>query len=246
MELLGRIGGGAFVLASLVLGLRLLWLASRTRRTPELAMGLALFLMGGVGYPLLMAARLAHAQPEATRVALMLASQLLMWTGGASLGFFNWRVFRPHQRWPLALAGALVGAQIALFAWQGLSDGLAAFAIRDDGPYQWHPVFPCIANAWSAAESFALHARLARRQRLGLAEPEVVDRVRLWAFAASAAATIGAYTTALKPFDIDPASHPLALAVIGSLGLVASGLLFLAFFPPAPYRRRLARSRGAA
>ena len=53
MELLGAIGGVSFILASLVIGLRLLLLARRTRELPEFVIGLALFLMGGLGYPLL-------------------------------------------------------------------------------------------------------------------------------------------------------------------------------------------------
>jgi len=55
---LAALGGLAFVLASLVLGIRLLALATRTRRLPEVCIGLALLLMGGLGYPLIMTAPL--------------------------------------------------------------------------------------------------------------------------------------------------------------------------------------------
>ena len=57
MQLLAALGGGAFVLVSLVLSTRLLLLASRTRQLPELLVGLVLLLLGGVGYPLSTAGR---------------------------------------------------------------------------------------------------------------------------------------------------------------------------------------------
>ena len=52
MELLAAAGGGAFVLVSLVIGVRVVWLAHRTRGLAELSMGLGLLLMGGLGYPI--------------------------------------------------------------------------------------------------------------------------------------------------------------------------------------------------
>ena len=57
MASLAALGGGAFVLASLIVGARLMLLARRTRHFPEFAMGFGLFGMGGVGYPLMMVAR---------------------------------------------------------------------------------------------------------------------------------------------------------------------------------------------
>ena len=44
MEAFAAIGGGAFVLASLVVGLRLIRLGMQTERLPELAMGIRLTL----------------------------------------------------------------------------------------------------------------------------------------------------------------------------------------------------------
>ena len=59
MVWVGAIGGGSVVLVSLVLGLRMLLLARNTRAVPEPTLGLGLFLMGGISYPIFVAARVA-------------------------------------------------------------------------------------------------------------------------------------------------------------------------------------------
>ncbi|MBW2400540.1 MAG: hypothetical protein JRG80_14860, partial [Deltaproteobacteria bacterium] len=79
MEWLGAIGGGSFILASLVIGVRVLMLARRTRELPEIAMGLGLVLMGGLSYPINVAARMSVDLSPDLRVGMMLLSQLLMW-----------------------------------------------------------------------------------------------------------------------------------------------------------------------
>ena len=55
-ELLGLLGFGTFLTVSVVVGTRLLLLARRTRKLPELAIGLNFILAGAVGYALLLAA----------------------------------------------------------------------------------------------------------------------------------------------------------------------------------------------
>ena len=69
-EILGVIGFGSFLAVSLAVGTRLLLLARRTRRLPELAMGLNFLLAGFIGYALLVAAGLgAREAVELVRTA---------------------------------------------------------------------------------------------------------------------------------------------------------------------------------
>ena len=62
-ELLGLIGFGSFLTVSAVVGVRLLLLARRTRRLPELAIGLNFVLAGLIGYGLLIAAESLRVVP---------------------------------------------------------------------------------------------------------------------------------------------------------------------------------------
>ena len=70
MQLLAQLGGGAFTLVCLLIGLRLLLLAARTRHLPELLIGAGLFLMAGIGYPLSSIARQLPGLATETRAAM--------------------------------------------------------------------------------------------------------------------------------------------------------------------------------
>ena len=63
IDLLGLVGFGAFLAVSAVVGFRLLLLARRTRRLPELAIGLNFVFAGLVGYGLLIAAESLRVLP---------------------------------------------------------------------------------------------------------------------------------------------------------------------------------------
>ena len=73
--MLAAIGGGAFVLVSLVIGVRVMWLARRTRGLPEFAMALGLLLMGGLGYPILILAQFGSFLSDGARVLLIVVQQ---------------------------------------------------------------------------------------------------------------------------------------------------------------------------
>jgi hypothetical protein len=238
VELLGLIGSVAFSLASAVVGVRLLWLARRTRAAPELAMGLALVSSGALGFACFVVADLLRRSGEvgsATR-ALGIAATLFFFAGYLGLGVGVWRMFRPRERWPLAplalctaiLTGAsavIVGAGDALVphaeaaTWTGISVGASVFA-------------------WSAVESYLLHGQMMRRLRVSLVEPEVVDRVRLWGVGSLAAFAMTAHAIALRFVTGTPVMADGQRLASSLFGLVAAVAIWLAFFPPAFYRRR--------
>ena len=85
MGLLAAIGGGAFVLASLLVSIRLLALARRTRQFPELLIGIGLLLMGAVGYPVSMAARMVKDDSLETTLFVIHALIMLFGQGGIVL-----------------------------------------------------------------------------------------------------------------------------------------------------------------
>lgn len=243
MVWVGAIGGGSFVLASLVLGLRMLLLARKTRAVPELTLGIGLFLMGAISYPIFVTARLAVDLGDETRIAMAVVSQMLMCLGTVSLGVFNWRVFRPDAPWaPLLIAGVAT-AFLTLFAMQCLDPGLMPFIAANEGPFRLSTPLVGVALVWGGVESFRYHAMLVKRLELGLSDPLVTERVRLWGLAMLSAWSINVFSVVGQAFGMDPATSPLAGAVTGVMGLSATGALWLAFFPPRAY---LARFTGAA
>lgn len=223
MKWIAALGGGAFVLASLVVGLRLLLLARRTREVPETALGLGLTLMGGLGYPLTSVARAAEALSPETRTGLMIAAHLCMVVGVVSIAVFNWRVFRPFDRAGRLGVQAIFLATAACFVAQGISPGYRAGAIEKEGlAIVLINVMMGVTMGWAAYESFAYHAKLRRREAIGLGNPELARRFRLWGTATGTAMVITLYAVALHALGLDPSISPAGGIVIGPLGVVAA------------------------
>jgi hypothetical protein len=241
MEMLAAIGGGAFVLVSWVLGVRLLALWLRTRQVPELACGLGLLLMGGVGYPLI---ALVQEAPLASRVKIaLLAAQMLCHVVGATVFcVFTQRVFRPSESWAWLITGATFAAVMTGALVQIWSPGLLAYAEKGEGIWHWHGAASTLPLLWAGAESLRYHGLMRRRQQLGLADPLLTDRFRLWAVAMFAAALITIISITAESLGSSLAGTAFGGIVIGSLGSVSAGAIWLAFLPPAAYRRRLQRA----
>jgi hypothetical protein len=242
MRVLGLAGVAAFTVTSALVGFRLLRLAARTHRAPELAMGLAFVLSAAVGFPLFTVALLLKqaGTAAATVHGIESTGALFTYAGYLSLAIGNWRIFRADRRWPLAAIVALATATCSV--------ATVVVVLRDARPGQpreltiWAGVaIGLVVFAWSSAESLLLHRRLRRRLRLGLVEPEVVNRVLLWGVGSLAAVGMTAHGLALRillgPGDAISDGQRL---VASGLGLVAAVAIGLAFFPPAAYRRRFA------
>jgi hypothetical protein len=241
MEIVAAAGGGAFVLASLVLGLRLLALAARTRRLPELAMGGALLLTGAVGYPLNAAARSVPGLDDDVRGLLIAAYMATQALGITALAVFDWRVFRPRSRGALAATACVAALYAVAMLGQARAGGGFAGA-ADDPSAPWPGVGSLLAIGvlvWSCWESWRWFALLRRRARLGLADPLVTDRFRLWALGAGAAALLTAIAFVTNRMGIDFVVWAPGALLIGVLGLGAAGAIALAFVPPPAYRRRV-------
>jgi len=93
---------------------------------------------------------------------------------------------------------------------------------------------------WTGGEALRYHRQLTRRLRLGLADPLVAHRFGLWAFSGALAVTSTLsslfYAYVLR---LPMAATPVAFVAV-QLGLfVAAICLWLAFYPPGFYRRRI-------
>lgn len=231
-----------FIGVAFVVGLRLLVMARRTRGLPELTLGLALFLIVGVGYPLTLAARvvlLGQSPGIAGRVLLPLGGALMN-VGWAAIWVFTWRVFRPEATWARVLAS---GAIAALLLLAGVT-GSRAIAVEDPSvlvrPHVSGNLTLLLALAsyvWTAAESLRYWALLRRRLALGLADPVVTNRFLLWGLVSvfSFLSLVGPTLGNLAGIDV--AENAVMRLTTAVAGLVCSAALALAFTPPAAYTR---------
>lgn len=228
MRALSLIGFGAFVVASFVVGLRLLLLARRTREAPELAIGLALLLGGGFGYALLMLALGTRALGDAAVPIAVFAGSSCTALGAISLAFGIQRIFRrgdPVSRAFVVAVALALGATLA---------GRAAELQRvPSAPWIfWVSTLTSLAvYAWSAAESFHFYGQMRRRVRIGLSEAITARRFLMWGVSASAAVGMHIASMLSRAVMGPGDTHPALMATTSSLGLVAAVGLWLAFFP---------------
>jgi hypothetical protein len=238
-SLLG-IGLLIMIVADGVVGLRLVMLARKTRGLPELYFGCSFLSLGVIGYPLSIAAR--KAAMAGTPVPELLPTALLFQDlASMAMVLATWQTFRPRDRWPRYLAWG----SAAVFVTSLLGDSVASgtWAFRDGGV--WYELgFWCRAAAyvWAAVEAGRYYGSMRRRLKLGLADPVLTDRFRLWTISACAvcAAFLIFYMGRLWAENV--ATSVPVLAATSIAGLVAGVTVWLAFVPPEAYLQSV-RSR---
>jgi hypothetical protein len=241
-ELLGLIGFGSFLAVSLAVGVRLLWLARRTRRLPELAIGLDLLLAGVLGYGLLLTAESLRLWPAELAGPASFAGVGAISAGCASLALFSCRVFRPASPFAQAALG-LLGLWLALGVWgswelhvEQRTHGAGGWLGR------WAPNLGlCAAYAWASFEPLRYRARLRRRARLGIetGDASAARCMLLWGLGTGAIAGIAGVHLAAQLFG----RYELPAALVPLVSLLALGAAlsqWLAFLPPRAWRRRFA------
>lgn len=224
MAVLWVIGFGSFTLVSLLVGARLLALAARTRGLAEAAFGTSLFL-GGAGYVLLV---LAFRVVAIEHAPLPLAvGNLLLHCGSMALMIATWRVFRPAERWPVAIVAAIATVLAVSFAFR-----LAHVrVIPPPASVFWMSTLGgAAAYAWSCAESLRFWTMMRRREALGLADRALTRRFGLWSLCTACA--VGMHVASMLGRVLaGDAMPPAAVVASSGLGLVAAVSLWLAFFP---------------
>lgn len=237
MEFIAAIGGGAFVLVSSVVGVRLLLVWRRSRELPELVCGLALLLMGTIGYPLIVVVQQATGLSVSTRAALLVVQMLCHVVGDAAICLFTLRVFRPETNWARGILIGSVLLELGGILTQMIEPGVAAFVESGRGIWRLHAGFAIGPLFWAGWESLLYTRRLARRRQIGLADPLMVDRFRMWSIAMVLAASMGGLSVVLEAQGLTTIGVPLASLYIGIAGCAASAAMWLAFVPPPAYVR---------
>jgi hypothetical protein len=236
----------AFFVVALVVGVRLVLLAGRTRQLPELLMGVGVLGIGPLGFGGLVAALELDARGlSGAHPAAALAS-LAMSLGIAAKYVFNWRIYRSTSRLAALAALGGVAAVSATLVLEGAATGFSPRAWMGPGWHWLRQVLQVGCLLWGACEALRYGALMRRRQRLGLADPLVTNRFLLWGVGAGAAGLGSAIGTAVQIATGQSALDLPWLTLSSSLhGLVAAVALWLAFVPPAAYRRWIA-ARAAA
>ena len=238
----------AYLGAMATLGVRLAQLARRTRQAPEALLAAHFLLSCTLGYILQGSGHALAIEPGVSRA--LVATMLAIGHGASVLGVgsvlvFNYRVFRRGTllgRTLLAIGAAMLVVGYAGYAASGgFSDG------RPAGFWFWllYSTFTAI-SVWTLAEPLLYYAALRKRLRLGLADPLVVDRLRLWGIgsvARFAMLAIAAFSMSRLTGDVSELAAIAAPTFLASgvAGLVVAICYGLAFFPPRAYRQAVLR-----
>lgn len=223
----------AFLAVSLVVGVRLLLLARRTRALPELCIGAGFFVGGALGFvPETLAVN--GALPEAVTPSVLALSNAAVRATAVLTALFTWRVFRPGRTGAAltaALSGVLVVAYVAFPAPWALAST----------PAQWRwslvsALVRSLAFAWAALEPFVEWRRARRRAALGLADAGGVRRLLLWSLAIAGVTGMSAVPLAYRvlPALASDAAWTLVQSALGLGAALAMGSAFR------PWRRTTA------
>ena len=230
---------------ALWLGGRLLGKAARSGGDPERLLGLHLVLAIGAGSLLLSVTSISRvaesaAVPPIAFGALSVAGNVCTMLGLMAMLWFNYHVF--HGRSRFGLATAAIGA--ALMA-TGFLMYVTAGGVESDEPYgrsSWPYIGAMlVGDVWVISDALRFRGQLRKRLALGLADPLVVERLLLWAFASFARfclVLIAPLSTALVPSRAERmAVAPVLLLLTSALILGATVSLWLMLAPTERYRR---------
>jgi hypothetical protein len=178
VQLIALIGMGIQAIVSLVVGIRLMGLARRSRRFPELALSLLTLLMPALGYPLLMTAVGLERLGLPGVAPVVFASLSVIMVAGLMNYYFTWRVFRPDAIWAGIVCGLATWLILAPLGGIAVHIEMAGIGAGIQNAQIW--TFPIIlvglsGMGWTSVESFRYFLSYRRRLRLGLADAAVCN-----------------------------------------------------------------------
>jgi len=231
VEFFAQFGGAAYCIVALIIGIRLVLLSRRTRRLPELLVGLGVLLLAGVGYPLSVVAREVPGLSDAMRGAIGVAAGLVSVVGVTANTGFIWVLFRKGVAWADALFAAVgLGAAGLFLAQTLLGDWVAGNLF-----WSWLPLLITVSFGWAFVECGHYHLALRRRMRLGLADATVTDRFRLYAVGTGLAVVTNLSGWVFWYREIEMPTNPIGGFLLFALGTSSSACMLLAFLPPRAY-----------
>jgi hypothetical protein len=243
MESFARLGLVATCLIAIYVGGRTLWTWRRTRMVQELCIGVNVLAIATGGLILTLIGALSGTagpnEPMTPNMTWYALGLLGLVVHVAALYAGSWKIFRPQDQWPAVFVSLGTGLacvwMIASLALTGTSEWLAArsmllLTVRGVG------------MVWAAYECLRYSAMLRRRVAVGLGDPMIAHRIRLWGFSALAAFLVIMLDIASWGLSGQSlASTPMGLHAMSMFGLFSVCAISLAFFPPAVYVRIIER-----
>jgi hypothetical protein len=230
---------GVMVLSNGIVGISLLRRAARTRRSPELLIGLGLFLMGPVSQLLSLFAGSGRLPVGEVHRGLHALGSVASATGMSCIFLFVWTVFRPGVGWARVLAAAaiatVVGANIGGIVTLSLAppelssrDAIHEFGVALIGMFT-------LAFGWAAVESGLYYAASRKQLRLGLCEPAVTNRFLLWTVACGSAFLLGVCLMRIQLAGMQITGSLVPSLLTMCVSVVTGASMYLAFLPPRAY-----------
>jgi hypothetical protein len=239
------IGSAAAGLVYFVIGARLVPLGIRTRSAAEWLLGLT-FLIWSLSYALWIFPIVVQGQP-ALESQLLIASRLTTNLGGVGFGIFPLLAFRRGSTWAkwlsTSIAICLIVGSVGS-VWVGDPEGLEPLS----NLWWWFDWIGEIVPAiWIGVEGLHHYGTTGTRVRLGLCEPIVRHRYLLWGLA-------GVFWTLLDFVVVGQyveywATRSWSTTLdrfVGFCEIAALGMVWLVFFSPRSYQRRVAGAAPAA
>jgi hypothetical protein len=232
-----------------LVGLKLIVIAARTRRFPELAIGIALFSYAALSQPAVLA---YQALGEEASVGLLMGISVLrvlaFYVTLVGLSIFTWHVFGRESRWRqvlvavVAVTGLISGAANLGTVWLYLSANVPMSLSARIGMIP-HYAF---VFGWVSLEGLRYYALMRRRRALGLADPVVTNRFFVWGAGEGIASLVvlALFAVVLSRGGFSP-TDPFVAAFITLAGLVNALVWWLTFTPPTAYLRWVRGSAAA-
>ncbi len=226
----------------LIVAFRLARLASRTGERPERLLS-AMFLFSGASYVL-------YVVPMAITIDALwtpfnFAGRAIYLPAPILIAMFTREVFRSDARfstWMVyATSGLLVvgvGVSASMGDWEGYSLG---------NPFFWFEwVGYTIPFVWAGLEAFGQYRSALRRQRLGLCDRLVCNRLLLWSIWGMAQVALSVVLLLMYAhYAIYNSFSAFHDGLTGVIEIFALGLICLVFFPPRFYKKLVSGSAGS-
>jgi hypothetical protein len=223
----------------LIVGVRLYRLSREAGHAPEYFLAL-MFVVWALGYALYDIPYAFTEGDESIAPFFSFSSLLAINLGNVFLALFTRDVFRKGQRWALwlvvAIAVCLLLGSVGT-AWVG--DWQQADPLKNPG--YWPQIVGGLAPAvWMGVEGLAHYASARKRLKIGLCAPLTCHHFLLWGLAGVLWSILEIVVVAQDFIYLSAGDWSGVLGIVnGVLEVVPIGMIWLVFFAPASYRRRI-------
>ena len=233
---IGELIAGIFYL---VVGVRLAQLASRTGERPERLLS-NMFFFTAISYAFYTVPLMIPI--EALWTPFNFAGRVSYLPAVVLIALFTRDVFRSDSRLStffvvatVALLVVGVGGSALVGDWEGFTLGNPLFW------FEW--VGYTIPFAWAGLEALGQYFPSRRRQRLGLCDRMVCNRLLLWGFFGALQVGLSlVYLPMYADFEANNAFSTFFDGLSGVLEVLSIGVIWLVFFPPRFYQRLVSGS----